>query len=269
MASSLDDEIAQLDNIAQFVEAYFGNGCTLGSVLSVEGLQDPKKVRDQFEARHSGVGNSFRLAVVPGKATLTNVNNAPKDLEINQNVKAKRDTIRQTVGTPPEIHGQTENSNKATAQAAENLHQAYGMRPRLHEICQVFNTYLLPLFPDSARLSLVYCDPVAKTQEFRLDRSERGQKAGFMTLNEARREQDLDSDPNGEVYFIPLNMRVIKRSDLGKFADLQLLEAENRAKSALKPQQSVQNQEQSQVQKQIPGLSLDAYMQEVQNAKRP
>lgn len=262
LAASLDDEVAQLENMAQYNEAFFGNGCTLGQVLGVEGAQDWKKVREQFESRHAGVANSHRLAVIPGKITLSNPLTTHKDLDFNQGVKSQRDFVRQTVGTPPEIHGQTENSNKATAQAAENLHQGYGMRPRLEEFGQALNVYLLPLFAGSDRLFLQYCNPVAKTDEFRLDRVERNTKSGIMTLNEGRHEQDLDPDPNGDVYFVPLNMRVIRKADLGRYAELQLLEAENRAKNPVNNAKNDQKSDNSS-QKSLPGYSLDQYIEEV------
>lgn len=266
LASSVDDEVGQLDNMAQYNEGFFGNGCTLGAVLSVENPgSNWERTRDQFTARHAGVANSFRLAVVPGKTSLQSLANTHKDLDFNEGIKTNRDIIRQTVGTPPEIHGQTENSNKATAQAAENLHQAYGILPRLADMCQVFNEFLLPLFEGSEQLELCFENPVKQSEEFRLDRAERLGKSGILTVNEIRQEQGYDPDPNADVYLIPVNMRVIARKDLARFAEAQLQQAEKQAEKQQISDKTQQNNAKNQQdnQKSLPGRSLDQYMQEV------
>lgn len=235
IAPSVDDEVCQLDFMGEFNSSFFRNGAQLGTVLGVENLGNQyDRFRKDFEDRHAGRGNAFRTAVVPGKVSVSNLSAAHKDLDFNVGVKQNRDIVRQTVGSPPEIHGQTENSNKATAQAADHLHQSYGLLPRRAMLCQAFQEYLVPLFgePD---LVLDYENPVKETEEMRLDRVDRAVARGIMTVNQALQALGLDSVPDGDVYLLPVNVRPVAAGGLLLAAQTAQDQAEAVAKRTAAP----------------------------------
>lgn len=269
IAPSLDDEVSQLDWMNKFNDSFFRQGAHLGTVLGVEDM--PKELwdrfRQQFEEKHAGASNAFRTAVVSGKVSATNSVAAHKDLDFNEGVKLKRDVVRQTLGTPPEIHGQTENSNKATSDAASNLHQLYGQYPRCVQQEEALNEYLLPLFGEED-LVLVWDNPVKETEEQRLEKNDRGISRGTITVNDWRQAQGLDPTPDGDVYLIPENVAVVEFGTLIEMAQAALISAQNEAKNGQNQPKNVPEEPPKSSPKalEMPGKSLDHYLEVLQNA---
>lgn len=221
IAPSTDDEVAQLEWMAKFNNSFFRNGATLGTVL---GIDDPKanwdRIRQQFEDRHQGAGQAFRTAVIPGKVSAQNLTTGHKDLDYYEGIKLNRDIVRQTVGTPPEILGHTDNSNKATSTVADHIHQSYGLLPRCVDMDEALNCFLVPLFGEDG-LILESDNPVKETKEFILERADRGLKSGAITINKWRAEWGMDPEPDGDVYLIPKNTRIVAAGDLKRAAEAE------------------------------------------------
>lgn len=267
IAPSLDDEVSQLTYMNKFNNAFFRQGAHLGTVLAVDGMKPEtwERFRSDFEDKHAGVHNAFRTTVVTGKVTGVNSATAHKDLDYNNGVKLKRDVVRQTVGSPPEIHGQTDNSNKATAQAADHLHQSYGLLPRVHDLCEALNTYLVPLFgePD---LELEYENPVKETKELILEKADRGVARGVLTINQWLQTQGMDPVPDGDVYLVPKNVTIVKAGELHKAAETAQSQADATIARLNQPQSSAPAAppKDEKAAETIPGKSLDQHLEALQ-----
>lgn len=264
IAPSLDDEVSQLTNMAKFNNAFFRNGAQLGTVLGVEGMKPETwdRFRSDFETRHKGVMNAFQTAVVTGKVTSANSATAHRDLDYNDGVKLKRDVVRQTVGNPPEIHGQTDNSNKATAQAADHLHQSYGLLPRCATWYEALNEYLVPMFGEED-LELEFENPVKETSEHQLEKADRGLARGALTVNQWLLSQGYDPQPDGDVYYVPKNVTVVKAGELGKAAETSQAQADAAIARLSQPKPAAQPDAQTEESKAplLPGRSLDQHLE--------
>lgn len=76
-----------------------------------------------------------------------------------------REIFRQTVGYPPELVGDSKNSNRATATTAEAIGARNVTRPMLAAFADVLNYGLLPGYPDGDELWLEYEDPAPRDAE--------------------------------------------------------------------------------------------------------
>lgn len=127
--------------------------------------------------------------------------------------KAQRDVVIQTFGAPPELFGITENSNRATVEAAEYLFARWVLLPRGERLRSILQMELMSEFDD--RLVLDFPSPVAEDKEFELnvrkaapwawDADEWRQLAGDQPV--------AKEDGGGKFRLVPMNSYLI--SDLG------------------------------------------------------
>ncbi len=254
VASSLDDEVSQLTWMAKYNNSFFRNGTMVGSVLAVENAapNSLERMRAEWENRHQGAGNAFRTAVINGKITHSNLSQAHKDLDFNQGIKNGRAVVRETLGTPGEIHGHTDTSNKATSEVADHLHQLYGQYPRCVDFEQALNKYLVPLYGDKT-LFLKHENPVKETAATKIDRVDRAVARGVMTVNQSNVELGLEKTPDGDVYLVPMNVVPIRAGGLLDAAKQAQETAAAGIRGADQPPAPAPA-------KNMPGKSLDQYL---------
>lgn len=205
---ALDDQVTLDEWMAKFNTSFFTNGAHPGVILGIEDLTDKniKLIREQFESKHQGFMNAFRTAVLSKITAIHQVTPNHRDLEFVSGAKYNRDVIWQTFGLPPEIMGEVSNSNRATAQAADYIHQSKNILPRVTLLQEAFATWLVPLYgePD---LVLLPENPVKEADEFRLLKAEKMARSGVLTVNEYRREFGKPPLPPeiGDVLYVPVN----------------------------------------------------------------
>lgn len=212
VAGTVDDEVSQLEWMNKFNDNLFRNGAHPGAIIGIEGLDgnNEKRIREQWAEKQEGFANAWRTAFVGGKVTMHQTGRSHTDLDFNAGVRLKRDTVAQAWCVPPEILGIVENSNRATAQAADYIHQSKNTLPRLVYLDEVFNRFLVPRYRERA-LVLCYENPVKETEEHRLEKADRGLAGGAITVNEWRQAMGYDPLPNtqGNVLYRPLNVEAV------------------------------------------------------------
>lgn len=225
IALSVDDEISQLSAMNKFNNAFFKNGAHPGMIIGVEDLNadNEKLIRSQFERKYVGVMNAFRPAFISGLTKVFRAAAGLKELDFNVGVRDKRDAVRQAVGPPAELCGDTKGSNRAQIQGASNIQQRYQMRPRLAYERAAYASFLLPLFApyeevegDGGRLVYTYDDPVEEAAELRLAIASEGLTRGALTVNEWRHNQGWDTQPDLDVFLLPQNVTSVSLGAYGQ-----------------------------------------------------
>lgn len=225
IALSVDDEIAQLSSMNKFNNAFFKNGAHPGMIIGVEDLNadNEKLIRSQFERKYVGVMNAFRPAFISGLTKVFRAAAGLKELDFNVGVRDKRDAVRQAVGAPAELCGDTKGSNRAQIQGASNIQQRYQMRPRLAYERSAYASFLLPLFSDyedaegdGGRLLYTFEDPVEEAAELRLAIASEGLTRGALTVNEWRHNQGWDTQADLDVFLLPQNVTTVSLGAYGQ-----------------------------------------------------
>lgn len=211
-SGSVDDEVSQDIWAAKFNSAWFRNGSRPDMLISVPGLKDAQqeRLREQWEARHRGFLNAFRTAFVAAEVKATLLTPSHKDMEFTELRKANRDNIYQAFCLPPEIMGVVENSNRATAEAADFLYAKNGKLPRLQFLYGELNRLFVPMFRrpnEQGKLVLAFENPVKETEEFRLRKALDSFKAGLIHRDRALKELGWDpvGGERGAEYLVPVN----------------------------------------------------------------
>lgn len=168
---------------AEWNRRFFLNNAEPGGIItSPDTLTDREfdRLRMQWNQDHRGVSNAHRVAILEGGATWTTNNVSPKDMQFVALRQFSSETIREAFGISKTMLGQTEDVNRATAEAAEYVFNKWKLNPRLERWKSALNNDFLPMFGTAATgLEFDYClDVPADTES---DNSTRASQATAAT----------------------------------------------------------------------------------------
>ncbi len=214
IAESIADEVEIDEYAAKFQKRFFYNDATPPIVFSLNG-GTPDQV-DTFLARwnqkHRGVENSHRVGAFAGNVTVTELGSGDgKNLGFIESRIAMRDAVLEHFGVPREIMGITENSNRATADAAQYIYAKNVLMPRIQSREEAINAQLLPLFGD--HLVWRFDAVVPYDKDFNKAKAIDGWNTGLLTKNEARALMDFPDVEGGNVFKISINDMFLNESD--------------------------------------------------------
>lgn len=203
-AEPIADEIEIDEYAAKFQKKFFFNDATPNLIVSMPGAND--KQQDQFLARwrerFQGANKSHGVATIGGPpdqgTTVTKLSDNMKDLDMINGRTFIRDTVMEHFGMPREIMGITQNSNRATADAAQYIYAANVLTPRLMGRQDAINLQLIPCYGND--LLWEFDDIIPKDKEHEKALAFDGWNAGLLMMNESRKKIDMDSVKNGNIY---------------------------------------------------------------------
>ena len=210
----LADEIETDEYAAKFQKRFFYNDATPNLVIGMP--NSTKEQRDRFLANwkemFKGMLNSHSVAVVNGDATVTKLVESMRDLDMVNGRIFLRDSVLEHFGVPREIMGITENSNRATAEAAQYIYAQNVLMPELKKREDAINQQLIPLF--GSDLVWHFDDIVPKNQEFDKAKALDGWNSGLMMRDEARELLGIPpSKTGGNVYKTTFSDMFISEDD--------------------------------------------------------
>lgn len=222
LGDAMGADLQQLKHMSEFNSAFFRQGAHVGNVIGIEEASDEAwdRFEEEWKQKAAGVANAFKDHFISGKVSGVQMGAKHRDLDFVEGYEQKVHSIRHTVGTPAEIIGDSKDSNKATSYEAGNLHQTYGMWPRLEHLCLVVNDIVFPRFGFD-RLALEFVDPIREKEELQAAKFEAGVSRGAVTIDEYRDYLDLDPLPGGagQRVYAPLNTAPVLPEELDQVRD--------------------------------------------------
>ncbi len=163
---------------AQWNRNFFLNSAEPGGIIEVDRRLDDDEFNEmtgRWREQHQGVAQAHRVAVLEqGKWVERSFNQ--RDMQFVQLREVSRDIIREAFGMSKTMLGQTEDVNRATAEAAEYVFARYQLVSRLERIKGVLNNEFLPMFgPTGQGVEFDYSNPVPNDRE--ATNAERASKA--------------------------------------------------------------------------------------------
>lgn len=185
-AEALADEIETDEYAAKFQKKFFYNDATPSTLISMPGSSrdQRKRFREEWNSHFRGPFNSHGIATVDGEVTVTKLAENMRDMDMMQGREFLRNAVLEHFGVPREIMGITENSNRATADAAQYIYAQNVLMPRLERREEAINTQILPFYGEG--LVWHFDDIVPHSQEFDKGVALDGWNAGLLTKDEAR-----------------------------------------------------------------------------------
>lgn len=185
-AEALADEIETDEYATKFQKKFFYNDATPSTLISMPGStkEQRKRFREEWNSYFRGPFNSHGIATVDGEVTVTKLAENMRDMDMMQGRTFLRDAALEHFGVPREIMGITENSNRATADAAQYIYAQNVLMPRLGRREEAINTQILPFYGEG--LIWRFDDIIPHSQEFDKGVALDGWNAGILTKDEAR-----------------------------------------------------------------------------------
>lgn len=203
-AEPIADEIEIDEYAAKFQKKFFYNDATPNLIVSMPGASDEQQTQflAKWRQRFQGASKSHGVATIGGPpdqaATVTKLSDNMKDLDMINGRTFIRDTVMEHFGMPREIMGITQNSNRATADAAQYIYATNVLTPRLMGRQDAINLQLLSCYGDD--LLWEFDDIIPKDKEFEKGLALDGWNAGLLMMNESRKKMDMEAVKNGNIY---------------------------------------------------------------------
>jgi HK97 family phage portal protein len=164
----------------------------------VIGADERDRLTEQWE-RTFRRGGSGKVLVAESGLHVSVLSHSMGDLAALADMKATKEDIANAFHCPlPFLSGET---NLANMQAADHLHRALAILPRLRRRDEKLNEQLVPHYDPSGRLFLASEDPTPQEQARVLRQQESDLRFGVRTINEIRAERGLPPVPWGEQPF--------------------------------------------------------------------
>ena len=216
IAESIADEVEIDEYAAKFQKRFFYNDATPPTVFIMPDATPEQ--RDAFMAgwnkRHKGVENSHKAAALTGNVSVHELGKGEgKNLGFIESRVAMRDAVLEHFGVPREIMGITENSNRATADAAQYIYAKNVLMPRLRNREEAINKQLLPLFSLGEHYVWRFDSIIPYDKDFDKAKALDGWQSGLLMKNEARELLDLASVEGGDVYRASGNDLFLRATD--------------------------------------------------------
>jgi HK97 family phage portal protein len=146
--------ISEIDTAALSAEwnrNFFRNGARPLGVVELPAdsrarAEEIESFKAQWREQFQGVRNAHRVAVLEKGAQWKDTQFSARDMQFTEMRKTTREDIREAFGISKTMLGQTEEVNRATAEAAIMVFRRDKLKPRLTRWQQAINNDLLPMY---------------------------------------------------------------------------------------------------------------------------
>lgn len=176
---------------------FFRNGASPGGVIEfAEALGDTewRRFRKRWNEQHRGVNNAHRVAMIE-RGKWIDLKYTRKDMEFLDGRRFSQEMIRRAWRMPKPMLGDSDDVNRANAEAAAVTFAQWLVVPRARKLRDCLNTQLLPLFGPALSTSVEFdfADPTPPDREAdRDDQTAAVARAKVLIV-------DIGADP-GEVF---------------------------------------------------------------------
>lgn len=188
-----------------FAQLFFGQGSTVGGLIEYPGnltREQAKDLADSFEAQHRSVRRSHRPGVLFGGAKFTKTSVEPNEAQMLESRQFSVEEIARTFRCPPSMIGVTTPGAMSYASVEQNGIQfvTHTLRPYIVKIEDSYSR----LLPGVAFLSFNVNGLLRGDTASRYAAFSTGLQAGFFSVNDVRRYEDLPPVEGGDVNRVPL-----------------------------------------------------------------
>lgn len=184
---------------AEWNRQFFLNSAEPGGHLEVdEELDDEdfKKLQQQWGEQHQGISNAHRVAILEGGVKWKDRTFSPKDMQFDKLRNVSREMIREAFGIHGHMLGNSQDVNKANAEAGEISFARWLVYPRAQRWKSMLNARLLPMFDAAEDVEFDHMSVVPEDREAD-DRERTSQTQAWATLVNAGADPDDAADVVG------------------------------------------------------------------------
>ena len=188
-------------------QSFFKNGANLSGVLQHPGHLGPEAaetLRKSWREKYSGTDNAGKIAVLEEGMTFQPVALSNKDSQWLESRQVTVLDVARIFGVPPALLGHLEKASYSSQEAQNLEFLTHSLRPWLTRIEQAIERSLLA--DANVYVEFTTGDLLRTNLKDRYDAYRTALAAGFMTVNEVRKLENLPAVEGGDTLFRPLNM---------------------------------------------------------------
>ena len=197
---------------------FFNNGANPGGVLEHPGiLKDPAKVRDSWNSVYGGSGNAHRVAVLEEGLSFKPIGIPPEQAQFLQTRKFQLNEIARIFRIAPHLIGDLERATFSNIENQSIEFVKYTLTPWLTRWEMAMKKALLSpaekkdYFFRMNVEGLLRGDYASRMQGYSI-----GIQNGFLSPNDVRQLESMNTIENGDVY--AMNGNMLKLEDIGAYA---------------------------------------------------
>jgi HK97 family phage portal protein len=188
-------------------QSFFKNGAAVGGVLQHPGHLGPEAaqtLRESWRDKYSGPDNAGKVAILEEGMEFKAVALSNKDSQWLESRQVTVLDIARIFGVPPALLAHLEKASYSSQEAQNLEFLTHSLRPWLTRIEQAVEKALL--VDSNVYVEFTTGDLLRTDLKTRYDAYRTALAAGFMTVNEVRRLENLPAVEGGDDLYMPLNM---------------------------------------------------------------
>ena len=203
--TELKDNLGLSSALQSFASRFFAQGATTSGVIETPmGLsrEQAKELVDGFDSRHKGYRKAHKTGILTGGAKFVRTGVNPDEAQMLDSQKFAVEQIARIFRVPPHMIGIT----SAGAMSYNSVEQqninfvTHTLRPYIAKMEDAYST----LLPQGAFIRFNVDGLLRGDFATRMNGYSIGSQAGFLSVNDIRRFEDLQPVNGGDVYRVPL-----------------------------------------------------------------
>jgi len=203
--TELKDNLGLTTALQSFASRFFGQGATTSGIIETAqslNSDQAKQLVDGFNQRHSGFRKSNRTGLLTGGAKFVRTGVNPDEAQMLDSRKLAIEEVARMFRVPPHMIGVTTPGAMSYASVEQNNINfvTHTLRPYVAKIEDAYSA----LLPDAAFIRFNVDGLLRGDFATRMNGYSIGSQAGFLSVNDIRRFEDLRPVEGGDVYRVPL-----------------------------------------------------------------
>lgn len=203
--SELKDNLGLATALQSFASRFFGQGATVAGVIEFPGKLTQEQaisLRDNFDSAHKGYKKSHKTGVLDAGAKYQKIGSSPDEAQMIEARKLAIEEIARMFRIPPHMLGITNPGAMSYASVEQNNINfvVHTLRPYISKLEDAYSR----LLPEEAFLKFNVDGLLRGDYQTRISGYSTGLQAGFYSVNDVRRFEDLSPVPDGDQHRVPL-----------------------------------------------------------------
>lgn len=201
--------------LEQFAARFFGSGSTTSGVIEIPGdlnAEQAARIQDGWEQAHRGLRRAHRPSILSGGAKFQKIGVDPNEAQMLESRQFAVESLARAFRIPPHMLQVTRPGAMSYASVEENARQfvTFTLLPYIAKIEEAYST----LLPDRVFLRFNVDGLLRGSLQDRYQAYSIGTQAGFLSINDIHRLEDMTPVAGGDAYRVPLANVNLQAADL-------------------------------------------------------
>jgi len=203
--TELKENLGLASALQEFASRFFGTGANLGGYIEHPAQltkEQSTDLADAFRGAHKGLRKSHKVGVLSGGAKFTKTAAAPDEAQMLESRKLAIEEVARMFRVPPHMLAITTPGAMSYASVEQNNINfvTHTLRPYIAKIEEAYSK----LLPTEAFLRINVDGLLRGDFQTRMQGYSIGSQAGFLSINDIRKLEDMTPVDSGDTYRVPL-----------------------------------------------------------------